>query len=166
MRVPVYGPGRSNDQVVGYALVDMDDYEALSRYVWRLDKDGYVRRRSNGRDIYMHRHVLGLVPGDGWCTDHINRNKLDNRRLNLRRVTRQQNAQNRGPLPKKGDSSPYRGVFWDKRRGKWIACSHLNKRRYTLGAYDDEQQAARVASEWRAVNMPFSVEARVGGSNV
>lgn len=159
MRIPVYAPGKGNEEIAGFALVDATDLDYLSEFLWRINKDGYACRRSGGREVLMHREVLGLTSGDSLCTDHINRNKLDNRRMNLRCVTRQENAQNRGPTPAKGDSSPYRGVFWDKRGKKWVAFAHLNRRRYTLGSYQDELEAARVASEWRTQHMPFSVEA-------
>lgn len=76
-----------------YAEVDADDYDMLSQYKWYLSKDGYAARRSTGGTTYMHRLVMD-TPKD-MQTDHINRDRLDNRKANLRICTNAENQKNR-----------------------------------------------------------------------
>jgi len=86
-----------------YALVDDEDFNWLNQWKWCFDRsNGYAHRNQwvNGknRKIYMHRIILGnprgiLIKVE---TDHKNRNKLDNRRKNLRVVTRSENVLNKG----------------------------------------------------------------------
>jgi len=78
------------------ALVDDDMIEILAAHRWNVDKDGYVRRsvRHEGkvRTIRIHRFILSLSWGDiNKDVDHINFNKLDNRRENLRLLPPSQN---------------------------------------------------------------------------
>jgi hypothetical protein len=88
----------------------------------------------------MHHLVIGTNWGGE--TDHINRNKLDNRRGNLRRATHSQNMCNRvvkSRLPKSG----YRGVVWRVARGKWSACINVKRKEHFLGYFADKEDAAR-----------------------
>ncbi len=92
-------PLRAKDgSIKGHAMIDSIDV-ALSRWRWCLSR-GYavrgVRARGGHRLISLHRQILGLTFGDGVEVDHINRNKLDNRRSNLRIVTHGGNMQIRG----------------------------------------------------------------------
>jgi hypothetical protein len=129
---------------------------------WCLNPNGYAWRNDRlgvgAKHVYLHRAVLGLVPGDGLYVDHINRNRLDNRRENLRRVTPAESRQN---TPSIGKSSRYRGVSFDRRRGLWIAQAHLEGRLHHLGRFDTEIEAAMAARAWRLEHMPFTVEADV-----
>lgn len=97
--------------IVGYVLVDMEDYEKLSKMSWNLSK-GYANTRGN---VTMHRMLMGNVPKDH-VVDHINNNKLDNRKSNLRIASRAQNSQNK--QKKKGALSKYIGVS-QGHGGKW-----------------------------------------------
>lgn len=82
----------------------------------------------------MHRV---LVPGAPEV-DHINGNGLDNRRANLRRASRQQNAANG---VKKGTTSSMKGVCWDQARKKWKAQIKINYRTHFLGRFNSEMSA-------------------------
>lgn len=75
-------------------LVDADWWEMLKRVKWSVN-DGYFRNRQS-----MHRVIMDPVP-EGLQVDHINRNKKDNRRENLRIVTRSENGKNRVFKPRK-----------------------------------------------------------------
>jgi hypothetical protein len=70
------------------ALVDDADYDRLARFGWRLVPSGYVvrreRHRGGRRVFYLHREVVGATHGDLLRVEHINGDKLDNRRANLR----------------------------------------------------------------------------------
>ncbi len=143
------------------ALVDDGDYPELSKYRWCVLKMGntwYATRKSarvNGkyRTIYMHAVIAGT--SKGMHTDHINGNGLDNRRENLRIVTKRQNAQNRH-TPK---TSKFPGVSWYKPGQKWNAKIYVNGKLHHLGYYDDEEEAARryqIACDWQVMEMELS----------
>ncbi|OLC29926.1 MAG: hypothetical protein AUH28_16345 [Acidobacteria bacterium 13_1_40CM_56_16] len=107
MRILLARKYRSSDLVT--VFIDADLHRELSRFSWQLSKSGYVFRRayagkrpnatSRQRDLYLHRHILGLTKGDGKIGNHINRDPLDNRRENLRVVTRAAPAPKSAPLP-------------------------------------------------------------------
>ena len=67
-----------------YAYVDAADYEWLSRYTWHLH-NGYAARREKGRRIFMHREIM--QPPKGMVVDHIDGNRINNCRFNLRVCT-------------------------------------------------------------------------------
>jgi hypothetical protein len=147
--------------VVGHALVDAEDLEWASRWTWCLNANGYAWRNSRGepgeaKHVYLHRALLGLRAGDRRQVDHINRDKLDDRRVNLRIAT---DATNRQNTPAIGGSSQYRGVHFDRSRGRWTASAQLNRQGHHLGRFATEQEAAAVAAAWRAKHMPFSHDA-------
>ncbi len=145
------------------ALADDEDEELLNRH-WRLRK-GYATTRiyagkRNGhsvqREVSMHRMVLGASIPEGKETDHINRDKLDNRRSNLRPVTKLQNCQNLSA--QKRNRTGLRGVQWDKANGLYKACARLNGVLHSFGYFTDPVEASAVVSAWRAKNMPYAVE--------
>jgi hypothetical protein len=121
------------DCIVGYTLVDEADYEEVSRKRWGMIRSGrtcYAMRSqfipgtaSGAVAIYLHRMLLGLQPGGGHAieADHINFDGLDNRRSNLRVVTRDE--QNQGRRKFKNNKTGETGIcFSDKRRGgHWLA---------------------------------------------
>jgi hypothetical protein len=75
-------------------LIDSSDYEKIKRYKWTLD-DGYAvshDTENNFKKVRLHRIIIGAKEGE--IVDHINRNRLDNRKENLRLVTREENARN------------------------------------------------------------------------
>lgn len=132
-----------------FCHVDEADYERLSSFKWRLASNGYA---ATGKGLFMH-HVL-LCPPDGLVTDHINGNKLDNRRMNLRICTQAQNCMNNG-----GRSDQLKGVY---RVGKrWKA----QIRSESLGYFDSKIDAAleydKAAKaqygEFARLNFPFGV---------
>jgi hypothetical protein len=113
-------------------------------------------RLSDGRRtaLTIHRLLLGLTYGDKREGDHVNLNRLDNRRINLRVVTRAQNSQNR---PVMHHTSRYRGVSWYKKLQKWVAKGVKDGRQIHLGYFDDEEEAYRTSLAFRKEHMPFAV---------
>lgn len=78
------------------AMVDDEDYDSLKDQKWRYNKvTGYAYRSESAkhRTFYMHRVILGVTDRNTQI-DHINGDKLDNRRCNIRAGTRSQNQQN------------------------------------------------------------------------
>lgn len=153
--------GRSGPSIVkGYAMVDEADYSRVNRHRWHLGSNGYARRtvgpRSARRVVYLHRELL-QVEG-GVQVDHLNRDRLDCRRSNLRVVTPQGNSQNTGS--RAGSSSRYRGVCLFRRTGRWVASAQVNGRAHHLGYYENEDDAGAAAAAFRAIHMPYSAEAR------
>lgn len=133
-----------------YAKVDDEDYEWLNQYNWRFARNstriptGYAVT-GNDKTILMHR--LLLSPPDGMFIDHINNDKLDNRRSNLRIVTRHQNATNVKKY-QKSLSSPYKGVTKEKGKKFYRVSISVNGRIAKIGSFLDERHAAIVYDLW------------------
>jgi len=89
-------------------------------------------------------HRMMMEPPEGLVVDHRNNDGLDNRRENLRVVTRSQNQQNRRKR-KTGTTSKYLGVHLRKqnKRKRWLAKIKFEKKIWYLGAYENEEEAAR-----------------------
>lgn len=116
------------------AIVDDEDYPVISRITWSLDSGGYAH---NGR-FRMHQLILGFPKKRQ--TDHANRNRLDNRKANLRVATCSLNAANSG---KRIGDTGFRGVTLDRRRGKYYAQITVRGQHQYLGFFADPQEAAR-----------------------
>ncbi|MDR5761945.1 HNH endonuclease [Caballeronia sp. LZ035] len=153
--IELFGRGDQARLVVAHAVVDDADLSLVSGYRWTVCKDGYAIRRAGGRYIYMHRVVLGLEKGCKLVADHINRDKLDNRRCNLCAVTIAANTQNRGAA--KRNTTGYRGVM-QVASGRYRATAAVNGRVARLGLFDTAHEAAEAARAWRAANQPWNVE--------
>lgn len=97
-------------------VVDEKDYPKVSEHTWSVTTKGYWRSRK--LNVSVHRFLLGDVP-DGMVVDHINGDKSDNRRANLRVVTAHQNAMNNGLSI--ANTSGKTGVYFRKDRNKWKA---------------------------------------------
>lgn len=125
-------------------LVDDIDYESLIKFKWHFGTK-YAVRQSRGdersqKTIYMHRQILGLSQDRSIEVDHINGNGLDNQRANLRIVTKFENQWNSKQHKK---SKPYKGTYFHRASGKWSAeTQHLHKR-YYLGLFNSELEAAK-----------------------
>lgn len=157
-------PLRSRQGVVrAYAVVDAADYERISAHSWYLHQQGYPVRQQmvDGKQhtLQMGRAVLGLGYGDSGHVDHINHDKLDNRKSNLRVVTHALNHQNR--VANRGGTSRHRGVSWHAGHQRWTAQAKLNQKQIYIGYFADEDEAAEAAARWRAENMTHTVEGEV-----
>ena len=117
-------------------LVDIDDYYKISKYTWYLNQYGYIENQKVGK---LHRFLLNAP--DGKEVDHINRNKLDNRKSNLRIVDFSTNRQNRGKLKNKSVCN-YKGVYFDKKTNKYYAVVVKDRKNYHSKMFDLEEDAA------------------------
>jgi len=123
------------------ALVDPENVEWLSRWNWHsatMEPSNCASRISMGKAILMHRVIMDAP--DGMYVDHKNHNRIDNRRENLRVCTPSQNQYNRAGLNK---TSKYKGVFWHKKDKRWRSAISKNKKRYYLGSFKKEEDAAK-----------------------
>jgi hypothetical protein len=123
-------------------LVNAADFASLSQWRSCVGTHGYAirsERLPNGprTHVLMHRQLLGLGYGEPTVTDHINGNRLDNRRENLRRATQQQNLYN---VARKPGKSGAQGVYW--RGHSWQAKIKCNGRHRHLGMFATMEEAA------------------------
>lgn len=124
-----------------WAAVDDADYDWLNRYCWYFDGRYafyMLRIGSKYRKKYMH-SMINKTP-KGFCTDHIDGNKLNNRRSNLRTATKSQNSQNRPVSPT--STSGYKGVCLCKKTGNWLARIKLYAKTIQLGSFPTKEAAA------------------------
>lgn len=151
---------RRDGSIKAYALIDAVDADGVMRSRWYLSAKGYVVRSiwkdGHKPTLRLHRVLLGLEPGDPREVDHINRDKLDNRRANLRIVTRAENGQN--VSGQQSSTSAYRGVHWDSARRCWRAKVKISGRERHVGRFASEQEAGLAVAAARTLIMPFSVE--------
>lgn len=136
-------------------LVDNNDFEYLSRWSWQYNiRTGYVTRSQWVRDsegkwtkhktVYMHKEVLSRK---GFITDHINRDKLDCRRTNLRIATQAQNTHN--AKTRKDNKAGYKGVVWRPKSRDYVAYINVNNKRIWLKTHHilEDAIAARKLAE-------------------
>jgi hypothetical protein len=131
--------------------VDREDVELVSQFTWRLHSGGYATTRHRGKTIYMHRLICATPFGVE--TDHANRNKLDNRRDNLRCATVSQNRANTARRCH-NRTSRFKGVRRDIRNdlGRFHARARLNRKEIHIGTFKDEVSAAKAYNEWASKN--------------
>jgi len=122
------------------AIVDDEDYEVVSAFKWHCTSHGYASRVNpeTKKREYLHRFLV--KPSVGNVVDHINHDKLDNRRSNLRECTQKQNMHNgRGVA----GTSRYKGVSYKPgRRKPWRARLYINGEQLILGDFYTEEEAA------------------------
>ena len=115
-----------------FALVDDEDFEHLSQWKWHLNTWGYATStKGDNKTRWMHRVILNVPKGVE--VDHINHDKLDNRRCNIRPCSRAENARNH-PL-KRNNTSGFKGVYWNKVRKKWHSRIKVDGKYISLGYY-------------------------------
>ena len=131
--------------ITGKSIIDMDDIDIVKQYKWTLGNHGYVTSGAGKNQILLHRLLSNAF--DGIYVDHINRNKLDNRKLNYRFCTNQENNRNKDLYSH--NSSGITGVTWNKDRNKWQAQIVVDDKNINLGRYDsfDDAVKARLDGE-------------------
>jgi hypothetical protein len=129
-------------------IVDDDIYFELNKFTWHIS-NGYVQRHEGNTSIRIHRHIMGAENGDNTIIDHINNNRLDNRKVNLRISNSSLNNHNRKKSEKA--SSIYYGVFKGRvlQDGTQCFVAQVTKDGivYHLGSYRTELDAARAYNE-------------------
>lgn len=126
-----------------------------SRGFYAVGNTSYVNGKR--KIIRMHRWILGV---DYKChIDHINHNKLDNRRSNLRVVSAKENGQNR-ECAHRNSKSGIRGVSWHKKTRKWRVQVGIDYKKVHIGYFETLKEAEKAAVQARAKYMAYSKEAR------
>ena len=126
-------------------IIDTTDIPKVSKRWWHKNQKGYIistLRRSRRHDIKLHDFLLNPSGLPNVVIDHINRNKADCRRKNLRLVTHQQNSMNRSIG--RNNKTGYVGVFFDTSMGRYRAKIGLNNRNINLGYSDDPVECAQM----------------------
>ena len=125
-----------------FTLVDDEDYEEIKKYKWWLVSAGYAGRkignRKNRKPLYLHRYILKAPKGT--VVDHLNGNKLDNQKSNIRICTQSHNLQNKKIT--KNSTSKYRGVSWSEYHKKWHSRICFKQKKTHVGYFDNEKIAA------------------------
>lgn len=123
-------------------IVDEGDYDRLMKYKWRISEKGYAMRtqvdKGKASGILMHRMLLD--PPKGFMADHINGDRLDNRRCNLRIANALENSRNRAN--NHNSRSKYKGVAWKVANNKWQARIRIVGKQHHIGLFDTEEDAA------------------------
>ena len=136
-----YGIGRFIDGTE--FLFDKEDYDKIKDYHWYVQQ-GYIKTVVRGKNIALHRLVMGVLDDeDKSPVDHINRNKLDDRKENLRIVTTAQNNRNRDRWRKDGTKV---GVY-KFRENKWESKIGINGECTRIGVYDTYEDAVKARIE-------------------
>lgn len=126
-------------------VVDDVDFEYLSRHRWHCTQNGYAATRVGSRIYYMQQLLIPNVP-EGMERDHEDRDKLNNRRSNLRVVTRQENMLN-------VTRRKYQGISYDTRHNRFkcyydkITLGQL-KKRVNIGTFATREQAYEARQQY------------------
>lgn len=120
-------------------IVSVEDAELVGGVCWHTNGRGYAIGVIDGRRVYLHRLIAGAKPGQH--VDHANRDRMDNRRPNLRVATPGQNAANQ--RKRTGATSRFKGVSWSAKERRWLASITVDYRHIRLGVFAVEAAAAR-----------------------
>lgn len=132
--IPVGNNGR-------HTIIDEDDYNLVCNYNWHFIKGGYVYNSKIG---LIHRLIMN--PDKSKKVDHVNHDVTDNRRCNLRVCSHSDNTKNR-ISDETRFTSKYKGVCWYKKYSLWVSRISCNGKRFCLGYFDDEVDAAKAYDE-------------------
>lgn len=141
-----YGIGYTSNTNEEYYF-DLEDYEKIKDYTWRKSKHGYLvtnyspnETHKNRTVIEFHLFILNKQNRD-YEVDHIDRNKLNNRRSNFRLISSQKNSFNSN-IPK-NNTSGYIGVSWNNKNNNWMAYIKHNYNRINLGSFNNIDDAIK-----------------------
>lgn len=125
-------------KIIGEALIDEKYIERVKNIKWCFD-NGYARTGSRNGSRLLHRFLFGK---EGFEIDHINMNRLDNRKKNIRLCSHQQNVMNR--VKQSNNSTGVLGVWFDKSREKYATEIKVGKKKHFLGRFNTLAEAKQV----------------------
>lgn len=123
------------------ALIDLSDVDAVQKHQWYFSSGYAITNTPNNGRLYLHRFLL--QPSNKQLVDHINRDKLDNRKNNLRICKSSDNNHNRALNNPNG----FRGITWNKRKHKWASQISIGNKNKGLGYFTSKLDAARAYDE-------------------
>ncbi len=132
---------------IGRVLIDIDDIDKIKRFYWALSAENYAVTRFHGSTVFMHNLILKIGTENHltMVPDHINRNRLDNRKINLRIVDRKTNGFNKGT--QSNNTSGYPGVSFSKRSRKYRSYIKINNKQIHLGYFHNIEDAINARKE-------------------
>jgi len=125
--------------------VDDDDYELLNTFKWHIDADGYFQAHTpmvNGKRKHVKIHRFITNAPTGMVVDHINHDKSDNRKANLRVCTHTENVRN---MQTRKQLNGIKGVYFtpnEKRKKKYLVCIRVDGRQKNIGRFLTQEEAA------------------------
>jgi hypothetical protein len=128
--------------IVGYAIIDIEDVEKIKNYKWTLSKNGYISSNTS-KENYLHRLIMNNSLYKN--IDHINQNKFDNRKINLRECNYKENGYNRNKTIE--NTSGFKGVTFNKKAKKWVSQIMVNYKHIHLGYFTNSKDAAIAYNE-------------------
>lgn len=129
-------------------LLNEGDYLGLQNRSISMSSNGYAQIFHDGKVRTLHSVIMGVGDGTGFSilVDHVNRNKLDNRRENLRLVTPYESNLNRRDRTRLHDLPPC--VYPNK--GGYTARVTRHRKRYNLGTYATPEEALKVVEDFKS----------------
>ena len=121
-------------------IIDKTDYDLVKHYTCCKSLDGYIKIIVNKKLLMLHRYLMGITDPNIFI-DHINSNKSDNSRSNLRISNAKLNAQNKSKA--KNSTSRYFGVNYRKNRKLWEYSIHKDGKVLVFGSNKNEEYVAR-----------------------
>jgi hypothetical protein len=125
----------------GATRIDTADAGRVSKHVWHQDTQGYARAmvkiEKRWRLVRLHRFLM--APPARLFVDHIDGDRLNNQRLNLRLCSPAQSAKN---TKARGGTSRFKGVCWHRGAKKWMAQIQVDRVNHHLGLFIAEEDAA------------------------
>lgn len=142
----------TNDYCIGYTsntnkqfLVDKEDYDLIYKYCWMENDQGYIMAYTEKRKSAIRLHRFLLQPKENEIIDHINGDRADNRKNNLRISNKQLNGINRDR--NSTNISGFKGVSFDKRYNKYFARIMVDGKSIFIGYYGTAEEASKARIE-------------------
>jgi hypothetical protein len=126
------------DKEIARAIIDLEDIEKCKDYKWRINDKGYIItdiKGEQGKKLRLHRFLMDCP--DDMVVDHINHDRFDNRKSNLRICTQQQNSWNKKCI----------GVFFDNSKNRWCARININGKSKHLGYFKTKEEAIKARKQ-------------------
>jgi AP2 domain len=127
-------------------IVDDEDYDRLKQFKW-YDNGNVIHRYEyyypnkkryiSLAEEVMRRHFVKF--------DHIDRNRCNNQKSNLREATFTQNACNKAK--QEGGTSKYKGVSWETKSKKWFCKIQFQRKQIYIGRFNTQEEAALAYNE-------------------
>ena len=131
------------------AIVDEDDYLFINQWAWRINDAGYAIRSLTieGKQYIRRMHRIVADCPESILIDHINGDKLDNRRSNLRIATSRQNSLNRSKNRLRARDVKFKGVYSNANCATFFSRIRCGDKNLYLGSFKTEEEAARAYDE-------------------